>query len=314
MSDFNAVLPTDIIRGAGVLYINGDTAFGASDGSLNFDPRKTINNTEYDGKISKSELLDYVTGFDPLIAGTFFPFSATKMLQYEPGSTSALSEGLTAIGTLAIDAVPEKYKTTTTATYVIDGVALSRTAVTAQTFSSAHVVSANCFGVIVIQVNAAGTLSTKVVSATQSYVSAAAALAAKPAPDDAKVELGVIKIAAGAADWTANTSDMTNASDLTTATFVDQTILVNGVTTVTPKSAAEEYEAGDYLTDVRLVFPRSSGGFAWVKFAKALITTWKLQGANKSEAKVSCEIEARLPSSETDINVCPYVVEFGDVV
>lgn len=314
MSDFNAVLPTDIIRGAGVLYINGDTAFGASDGSLNFDNGKTVANTEYDGKISKSELLDYVTGFDPKIAGTFFPFSATKMLQYEPGSTSDLTEGLTAIGTLVIDAVPEKFKTTTTAGFTIDGVALTKTAQTAIVFSAAHIVSALCYGVVLIQINAAGTISTKVVSSTQSFVSPAAALAAKPSPDDSKVELGHIAIAAGVANWVANTSDMTNASDLTTATFVDATILIAGTTTVTPKSAAVEFEAGDYLSDVRLVFPRSAGGFAWVKFPKAMITSWKLQGANKSEAKVAIEIEARLPSDATDINIAPYVVEFADAV
>lgn len=132
-----------------------------------------------------------------------------------------LPDRVTAKGTLVIDAVPEKYKTTTTATFHINGVSFTKAAATAIAFTAAHVISATKFGVILIQVTGAGVVSSKVPLATQAYASAALALAALPLPDAGNVALGYIKIAAGAGAWTAQTDDMTNGSDVTTAAFVD---------------------------------------------------------------------------------------------
>lgn len=136
-------------------------------------------------------------------------------------------DALYAIGTLAIDATAEKFKTTTTATFTVGGWQTTKAAQTAVTFTAAHVVTASKFGVILIQVNSAGTISTKVPSATQAYNSAALAFAALPAADAGKVALGYIAIANNAGDWTANTDDLTDGSDLTTAAFVDAPL--NGV-------------------------------------------------------------------------------------
>lgn len=137
----------------------------------------------------------------------------------QPGQPAA--DALIQKGTLVIDAVPEKFKTTTTALYRVGGYPYSKAAATAILFTAAHVVTASKFAVVLIQVNAAGTVSTKVPATTQAYNSAALALAALPAPDAGKVALGYIAIAAKAATWTANTDDLTNGSDLTTAAFVD---------------------------------------------------------------------------------------------
>lgn len=126
-------------------------------------------------------------------------------------------------GTLVIDATAEKFKTTTTAYFTIGGKVLSKAATTALTFTAAHTVTASKFGVILVQINAAGTISTKVPSATQAYNSAPLALAALPSPDAGKVALGYIAIANNTGDWVANTDDLTDGSDLTTATFVDAT-------------------------------------------------------------------------------------------
>jgi hypothetical protein len=135
--------------------------------------------------------------------------------------TGVRPTGLITKGTLVIDAVPEKFKTTTTATYNIAGVTYTKTAATAILFTAAHTVTASKFGIILIQINAAGTVSTKVPAATQAYNSAALALAALPAPDAGKAMLGYIAIANNALDWVANTDDLTAASDVTTATFTD---------------------------------------------------------------------------------------------
>lgn len=115
----------------------------------------------------------------------------------------------------------EQFSTSTTASFTINGKEYTKAAAVDLTFTAAHVVNANTFGVILVQVTAAGTISTKVPLATQLYASAALALAALPAPDAGNVALGYIAIANNAGTWTANTDDLTNASDVTTAAFVD---------------------------------------------------------------------------------------------
>ena len=76
---------------------------------------------------------------------------------------------------------------------------------------------------VLVQINAAGTISTKVPASPQAYNSAPLALAALPSADAGNIALGYIAIANNAGDWTANTDDLTDGSDLTTATFVDAT-------------------------------------------------------------------------------------------
>lgn len=142
------------------------------------------------------------------------------------GSVTPIPDGGDTVvvkGTLVIDATAEKFKTTTTTVYRIGGVTYTKAPATAIVFSAAHVVTASKFGVVLVQINAAGTVSTKVPASTQAYNSAPLALAALPAPDSGNVALGYIAIANNAGDWTANTDDLTDASDLTTATFVDAT-------------------------------------------------------------------------------------------
>lgn len=133
------------------------------------------------------------------------------------------SNALLKKGTLLIDATPEKFKTTTTAVYSIGGAIFSKVATTAIVFTAGHIISASKFGVVLIQVNAAGTISTKVPLSTQAYNSAPLALAALPSPDAGNVALGYIAIATGVGAWTANTDDLTNGSDVTMAAFNDAT-------------------------------------------------------------------------------------------
>lgn len=135
------------------------------------------------------------------------------------GSVNAL----TASAGLAIDAVPEKFKTTSIASYRIGRDDYTKAATTALVFSAAHVITASKFGVILIQIDADGTITTKVPLATQAYNDAPTALAALPSADSGNVALGYIAIANNTGDWIANTDDMTDASDVTTASFVNAT-------------------------------------------------------------------------------------------
>ena len=131
-----------------------------------------------------------------------------------------MADGMLVHGTLAISAGDAtKFKTTTTAVYTIAGVTYTKAATDALTFTAAHEITASKFGAILIQIDAAGTVSTKVVGALQAYDSAALALAALPAADTNNVAIGYIAIENIASTWTASTDDLTNASDVTTATF-----------------------------------------------------------------------------------------------
>lgn len=138
-------------------------------------------------------------------------------------------------GALAIDAVPEKFQLALSR-YIVNSVFYEKAAATAIVFSAAHVVSASKFGCILVQISSTGVVSTKVVSSTQAYNSAPLALAALPAADTGLLAIGYIAIAAKAATWTANTDDMTNGSDLTTATFnTTSATFVSALTgTITP--------------------------------------------------------------------------------
>lgn len=130
--------------------------------------------------------------------------------------------------TLAIGSTAEQWKTGTFY-YRIANTNYSKATVAAgAAFSAAHVVSGSKYGVILCYINSAGTVSSKVPLATQAYTTAAAAHTAADAYDLIHrtadlCYIGRILIAADAGGWTGNTDDLTDGSDLTTATFISAT-------------------------------------------------------------------------------------------
>lgn len=102
--------------------------------------------------------------------------------------------------------------------YLIDGVLYHTDAQKQLAFSAAHVVSADKWGAILLQIDAAGLYSTKVGEATQTtamaYTTSAEARAALPAPDAGCAPVGVLVIEADGSTWTANTDDIVAGSDL----------------------------------------------------------------------------------------------------
>lgn len=145
-----------------------------------------------------------------------------------PGAQS-LPDGVMLHGNMAVTVPAEKFKTTQTVVYVINGFSRTKAATDELVFTAAHVITASKYGIILVQINAAGTISTKVPLATQAYDNAGLALAALPAVDAGNVSLGYIAIENNAGDWTAQTDDLTDGSDVTTAAFVDATEIASGV-------------------------------------------------------------------------------------
>lgn len=141
------------------------------------------------------------------------------------------ADGLIVPGLLAIDAVPEKFKLiTTTVIYLSSSVAKSKAPATTIAFSAAYTINnagaAGLFyGAFLVQVDAAGAVTTKTAGGAndQAYATSAAAIAALPVADATKVALGyiVVKTKTTAVKWTATVDDMTDGSDCTTTTFTN---------------------------------------------------------------------------------------------
>lgn len=121
-------------------------------------------------------------------------------------------------GAITVHSTPEQLALALSR-YLVGGRVVEKAAATGITFTAAHVVSANKYGVILLQISNAGAVSSKVPAATQAYDTSGAALAALPAADSGKLAIGYILIANNAGDWTANTDDLTDGSDVTTATI-----------------------------------------------------------------------------------------------
>lgn len=176
-----------------------------------------------------------------VLSGSVFCSAYTATASFDAFIAGA-NEIITAT-TLSIHSTPEQFAITAFRARV-GGRYVEKGATTALTFTANHVVSASKFGVILVQIDNAGAITTKVPAATQAYDTAAAALAALPAADSGKVAFGRIAIAAKAATWTANTDDMTNGSDLTTATFTSYAATVASLFTGAITPVAFERVAG----------------------------------------------------------------------
>jgi hypothetical protein len=154
------------------------------------------------------------------------PISAvTVSLQGSTKGTDA-STGLVDSSGLVIGALDATKLKVGSFNYRIANTNYSKTAAES-TFTAAHVVSGSKYGVILVYINAAGTVTTAVPLATQAYTTAALAHAAADnyntaIKSPATLLIGRILIAADAGGWTANTDDLTDGSDLTTATFLSE--------------------------------------------------------------------------------------------
>ena len=144
-----------------------------------------------------------------------------------------LADGLLVDGTLAISTAPaEDFKTSSISTYTIGGITYTKSAIDSMSFTEAYTVNAGAdsiavWGVFLVQVNAGGTVSTLAPSADQVYADSLTAISALPSATASNVRLGYILIQNGyESAWTANTSDMTPASDCLQSVFVDYPVKV----------------------------------------------------------------------------------------
>lgn len=153
------------------------------------------------------------------------------------GLRSYLADGVLNIGTITVSAGDAtKFKTTTIAAYTLAGVTYTKAATdnlvftTAGTINTAGAATTAHWGAWVVQINAAGTVSTRAVgggTTDQDYateaLAKAAAIALGAAADNQQIGIITVQGLASAA-WTATTSNLTvggGAGNCTARSFYD---------------------------------------------------------------------------------------------
>lgn len=147
------------------------------------------------------------------------------------GLRSYVADGMLAISTITVSAGDATdFKTTTTAIYRIAGTHYTKAATDTLSFSAADTINTaagagTLWGIWLVQINAAGTISTKPGASDMTYADEATAIAALPAVDADNIQLGYITVQAlEATDWVANTDNLTvggGAGNCTARSFYD---------------------------------------------------------------------------------------------
>lgn len=242
--------------------LDGATAIGAS--------RAVLVGKKITDHTNEAELVSLAV--TAISAATVILQGATRQKKFTPSGGRPIPESETGPitnPTLAIGSTAEQWKTGTF-TYRIADTNYTKTTVAAgAAFSAAHVVSASKYGVILCYINSSGTVSTKVPLATQAYTTAAAAHTAADAYDAIHrtsdlCYIGRILIAADAGDWTAITDDLTDGSDLTTATFLSETSSFYDLATC-------EFDA-DQITAHRAMWHCVNKNAKWVRHYLSVLT------------------------------------------
>lgn len=144
-----------------------------------------------------------------------------------------LADGMLNHGTITVSAGDAtKFKTTTIAAFTIAGVTYTKAATDALVFSTAGTINTAGaattahWGAWLVQIDAAGTISTKAVgggTTDQDYATEALAIAALPAVDAGNIQLGYITVQGLAStEWVAATGNLTvggGAGNVTARSF-----------------------------------------------------------------------------------------------
>lgn len=82
-----------------------------------------------------------------------------------------------------------------------------------------------------------------------------------------------------------------------------------GTNVITPIDAFVFFAVGDYLIDIQCIWRRSDNSTIRVLIPVGLVTKFQYKTKPKKEALADIEISPRLPSTETNLALCPYVYQ-----
>lgn len=200
------------------------------------------------------------------------PVSAAKiMVQGSPNNDGADNGAINTPG-MAIGSTPEKFANALFY-YRLGGTNYSRAAIVAgSVFSATHQIAVSKYGAINIYINAAGAISTAVPSSPQTYATALLAITAAEAMSvpnatvpAGNIKIGMIVIQNKASLWTANTDDLTNASDVTLAAFYS-------ITSSFTQIDLHELSAGDLIAQKGTFDVPASVPSPWVRLFLSELT------------------------------------------
>jgi hypothetical protein len=97
LSGYTTNLPTNVMLGPAVVFLNAATPWAASQGGITTNIPHEYDNMEFDGKLVPIAGLDRRMGGTPFIEGTFVEMTAARGLELEPGGTSASAGGITTV-------------------------------------------------------------------------------------------------------------------------------------------------------------------------------------------------------------------------
>jgi hypothetical protein len=97
LSGYTTSLPTNVLLGSMVIYIDGIAAYGATQGDPSVSLPREFDNLAFDGKLLPIVGLDRKVDGVPTIEGTFIELTTTKALDLEPGGSSATASTVTTI-------------------------------------------------------------------------------------------------------------------------------------------------------------------------------------------------------------------------
>jgi hypothetical protein len=97
LSTYTTSLPTNVLLGSAVLYIDSATPWGVSQGEITMNLPHEYENLPFDGKLIPIVGLDRRMGGIPSFEGTFIEMTAAKALELEPGGTTATASSVTTI-------------------------------------------------------------------------------------------------------------------------------------------------------------------------------------------------------------------------
>lgn len=86
-------------------------------------------------------------------------------------------------------------------------------------------------------------------------------------------------------------------------------VTVGPVTTYTPIVAGALLAAGNYITDLRILFQRAGGNYAAVYMPVALCNKYDLAGQNKGEALINVEFVGRIDLATQTVADAAYQIE-----
>lgn len=97
ISGYLSTLPTDVLLGSLVVYIDGTAAYGATSGDPTVQIKPTYENLPFDGKLLPMVGLDRKIDGVPIISGSFIEMNVALGLSHEPGGTTSTTSSVTRI-------------------------------------------------------------------------------------------------------------------------------------------------------------------------------------------------------------------------